>query len=100
VATVLVRFWAGARHAAGHVEESLEVSDVAALRELLGARPELSRVVAAASFLVDEVQASDATVLHDGSVVDVLPPFAGGAIAAGGLGAVQRDVGALHQHVE
>jgi len=78
VATVLVRFWAGARRAAGHAEESLDAPDIGALRALLATRPQLASIVAAASFLVDEVQASDATPLRDGSVVDVLPPFAGG----------------------
>jgi len=78
VATVLVRFWAGARRAAGHAEESLDATDIGALRALLTTRPQLASIVAAASFLVDEVQASDATPLRDGSVVDVLPPFAGG----------------------
>jgi molybdopterin converting factor small subunit len=82
VATVLVRFWAGARRAAGHAEERVDADDIAALRALLGARPELTKVVAVASFLVDEVKASDATALADGAVVDVLPPFAGGGLTS------------------
>ena len=78
MATVRVRFWAGARRAAGHAEETLDATDVGELRAVLAARPGLAKIVAAASFLVDEVKASDASVLRDGSVVDVLPPFAGG----------------------
>jgi molybdopterin converting factor small subunit len=78
VATVRVRYWAGAQRAAGTAEEDVAASDVGALRELLAARPELTKVAAVASFLVDETAASDTTVLHDGAVVDVLPPFAGG----------------------
>jgi molybdopterin converting factor small subunit len=78
VASVRIRFWAGARRAAGHAEETLDVADVASLRAALAARPELAQIVASASFLVDEVQASDTAALRDGAVVDVLPPFAGG----------------------
>jgi molybdopterin converting factor small subunit len=51
---------------------------VGELRALLAQRPELGKVCAAASFLVDGAQSSDATALHDGAEVDVLPPFAGG----------------------
>jgi sulfur-carrier protein len=78
VAEVVVRFWAGAQRAAGHAEESLAAASIEDLRELLGARPELRKICAVASFLVDGEQASDGTRLHDGAVVDVLPPFAGG----------------------
>jgi molybdopterin converting factor small subunit len=79
MATVTVRYWAGAKRAAGRAEEQVEAEDVAALRALLAARAGLARVMRTASFLVDEVKASDTTALRDGAVVDVLPPFAGGA---------------------
>lgn len=74
-----MRFWAGAQRAAGHAQEALSAGTVAEVRDLLAARPELARVCAAASFLVDGQQAGEAVSLHDGAVVDVLPPFAGGA---------------------
>jgi sulfur-carrier protein len=48
------------------------------LRSELAARPELSAVVEVATFLVDGVHADDLTTLPVGSLVDVLPPFAGG----------------------
>ena len=73
-----VRYWAGAQRAAGRAEEDVDAHDIGALRSLLGARPEFAKIALASSFLVDETTASDATVLHDGAVVDVLPPFAGG----------------------
>jgi molybdopterin converting factor small subunit len=57
----------------------LAAVDVGSLRALLAARPPLERVCEVATFLVDEVPASDTTVLRDGAVVDVLPPFAGGS---------------------
>jgi molybdopterin converting factor small subunit len=77
-ATVTVRYWAGAKRAAGVEKESLAAGTIAELRSLLAARPELSKVAAVASFLVDGRQAGDDSVLHDGAEVDVLPPFAGG----------------------
>jgi molybdopterin converting factor small subunit len=78
-ATVTVRYWAGAKRAAGVDKESLTAGTIGELRALLAARPELARVAAVASFLVDGQQAGEGTVLHDGAEVDVLPPFAGGS---------------------
>ncbi len=75
---VTVRFWAGARRAAGRAEETHSADSLTQLRTQLSARAELAPVVAAASFLVDGQQADDDTPLDDGAVVDVLPPFAGG----------------------
>jgi len=77
--TVLVRFWAGARRAAGHDEETLSAATVAHVRDLLAARPELTKICAVASFLVDGQQAAPDAPLRAGAEVDVLPPFAGGA---------------------
>lgn len=76
--TVTVRFWAGARRAAGHAEETVRAADVAEVRDILAARPELAKICQVASFLVDGQQAGENTTLHDGAVVDLLPPFAGG----------------------
>ena len=75
---VTVRYWAGAQRAAGRETEPLAAETVGALRELLAARPELARIAAVASFLVDGQHAGDATRLDEGAEVDVLPPFAGG----------------------
>lgn len=76
--TVLVRFWAGAQRAAGTAQTSVQATDVAELRRVLSDQPALAKVVASASFLVDEMAAADTTLLREGAVVDVLPPFAGG----------------------
>jgi molybdopterin converting factor small subunit len=78
VADVVVRFWAGAQRAAGCAEQGLAADTLDELVTALGRRPELAKVCAAASFLVDGVQAGGTTKLHDGAIVDVLPPFAGG----------------------
>jgi len=75
---VIVRYWAGAKRAAGVEEESVAADTITELRDLLAARPELTKVAAVASFLIDGQQAGEDTVLHDGAEVDVLPPFAGG----------------------
>jgi molybdopterin converting factor small subunit len=81
VSTVTVRYFAGARAAAG-VET--ETRDAGTLGELVGQMvgdhgERLERVLTACSFLVDGTQTRDrGTELPAGSVVDVLPPFAGG----------------------
>ncbi|MGI8677367.1 MAG: MoaD/ThiS family protein [Jatrophihabitans sp.] len=75
---VTVRYWAGARRAAGVDHETLPVTTIGELRTLLAGRPELAGISAVASFLVDGQQAGETTSLPDGAEVDVLPPFAGG----------------------
>jgi molybdopterin synthase sulfur carrier subunit len=82
--TIQVRYFAGARAAAGVREETVSVqagstiSDViATLSTRHGAT--LERVLTAASFLVDGVAVRDKSSLVTDSVqLDVLPPFAGG----------------------
>jgi molybdopterin synthase sulfur carrier subunit len=73
-----VRFWAAARQAAGHAEESCHAATIAELQFELAARPELAKIVAMSSFLVDGVHGDADTAIKPGSIVDVLPPFAGG----------------------
>ncbi|MGH3715120.1 MAG: MoaD/ThiS family protein [Micromonosporaceae bacterium] len=80
-AVVLVRYFAGARAAAGCAEEKVAV---ATLDELAGALTashgeRLARVLTVASFLVDGVAWHDRRApLPADATVDVLPPFAGG----------------------
>jgi sulfur-carrier protein len=79
--TVTVRYFAGARAAVG---VDTETRDAGSLDELVGQLVDahgerLERVLTACSFLVDGTTTRDRTlVLSPGSVVDVLPPFAGG----------------------
>jgi sulfur-carrier protein len=80
---ITVRYFAGARAASGVDEELLPVDRRLPLEEvaqMLAKRhgPALERVLAAASFLVDETTGPRDRVVTGGSVVDVLPPFAGG----------------------
>jgi len=79
--SVTVRYFAGARAASGVDAESRSAGS---LDELIGQivathGERLERVLTACSFLVDGTQTRDRShVLSSGSVVDVLPPFAGG----------------------
>ena len=79
--SVTVRYFAGARAAAGVETETREAGT---LEELVGQIVEshgkrLERVLTACSFLVDGTQTRDRSLaLQPGAVVDVLPPFAGG----------------------
>ena len=77
-AEITVRYWAGARRAAGVAEEKLTADTIADLRATLAARAGFDRLAGVVSFLVDGQRAGDAPPLPDGAVVDVLPPFAGG----------------------
>ncbi|MDG4763104.1 MoaD/ThiS family protein [Solwaraspora sp. WMMD406] len=80
--TITVRYFAGARAAAGRAEETLgagldHAAFVAELADRHGER--LARVLAVAGFLVDGTTWQDRqTPLPPGVTVDVLPPFAGG----------------------
>lgn len=81
-ASITLRFFAGAAAAAGHEEELLplpEGTTLGSLVALLSRRsPDLARVLAAASFLLDGVAARPEDELPPGVTLDVLPPFAGG----------------------
>jgi sulfur-carrier protein len=108
MAIVTLRYWAAAKEAAGIAEEAVSAGTLAeALAAALAAatgdadgggpdgaagpdRPDerearntrLRAILVRSSFLVDGnpvgTRAPEAVVLGDGSVVEVLPPFAGG----------------------
>ncbi|WP_211254690.1 MoaD/ThiS family protein [Knoellia aerolata] len=77
---VTLRYWAGARAAAGVSEETLVagplVGDV--LDGAVEAHPALREVVAVCSVLVDGRSVGRDVEVPEGTVVEVLPPFAGG----------------------
>lgn len=75
---VTVRYWAGARRAAGRESEQVTAVNVADLRAQLRRRPELAAVLEASSVLVDSAHGDEDQPLRPGAVVDILPPFAGG----------------------
>jgi sulfur-carrier protein len=85
MAIVTVRYWAAAKQAAGVAEETLDggtLADVlAAVLARHPAAPALEGVLARSSFLIDGEQAGARpgnVTMHEGAVVEVLPPFAGG----------------------
>ena len=86
MAKVTIRYWAAAKEAAGVAEESIEASTLSDLLNTAVARRKpdgrLAIVLSRSSFLVnaDPVgrAARESIVLDEGSVVEVLPPFAGG----------------------
>ncbi len=86
MAKVTIRYWAAARDAAGVAEEPVEAGTLAeALSAAIAQRGHDSRlaaVFARSAFLVDAEPAgtrpADAVAVSDGSVIEVLPPFAGG----------------------
>lgn len=79
--SVTVRYFAAAAEAAGTTEGSYPGETLGALLDALVERhgTRLGAVVARCSVLVDGVRTDDRDApLTSGSVVDVLPPFAGG----------------------
>jgi len=85
MAIVTMRYWAAAKDAAGMAEQRVTADTLAAaLAAVTGPddRAGLRAVIARSSFLVDGTpvgrRAADTVQLHDGNVVEVLPPFAGG----------------------
>jgi len=83
---VLVRYWAGARAAAGRSEDRVGAGSLEeVLAAALALQPDndrLARVVAICSILIGDAVVSGrdhASVdVPDGAVVELLPPFAGG----------------------
>ncbi|HET7302941.1 MAG TPA: MoaD/ThiS family protein [Segeticoccus sp.] len=77
--SVTVRYWAGARAAAGVDREQLRGGTVAeVLDAAVRAHPALRDVIPASSVLNDGRTAAPGEQLAAGAVLEVLPPFAGG----------------------
>lgn len=76
---VTVRYWAGARAAAGTEQDHLSggtVGEVVTAATTL--HPALAPVAAVSTLLLDGRAVTRDAALVDGSVLEVLPPFAGG----------------------
>jgi sulfur-carrier protein len=87
--TVLVRYWAAARAAAGVEQDTVEVGAGTTLADVLeqvlrlrADRPRLADVVGVCSVLVGDrpvgASAPADVVIRPGDTVELLPPFAGG----------------------
>jgi molybdopterin converting factor small subunit len=81
VAEGIIRYWAGARAAAGTPEEGYDGATLGAVLDQAAAAhgEALARVLSVASFLVDGVRTRRDAALSDGATIEVLPPFAGGS---------------------
>nr|WP_243888855.1 MoaD/ThiS family protein [Dermatophilus congolensis] len=76
---VTVRYWAAAAAAAGCDSEVVSAGTVGeVLDAVVVVHPELEKVVGVCTCLVDGVRGDRGRVVGDGSVVELLPPFAGG----------------------
>jgi molybdopterin synthase sulfur carrier subunit len=78
---ITVRYYAGARAAAGRSSEEISAATLDDLVQVLTAQhgERLAIVLKAASFLIDGLACHDRQAgLPDRVTVDVLPPFAGG----------------------
>lgn len=74
-----VRFFAAAEEFAGTDAETRQEPTLTALRAALGAEhPRLGTLLPRCAVLVDGRRVSDDTPLAADTLVDVLPPFAGG----------------------
>ncbi|MGO4342639.1 MoaD/ThiS family protein [Phycicoccus sp. Soil748] len=80
VGAVTIRYWAGARAAAGVEQDELtDVTTVgAALAAVVALHPPLEPVAAVSTLLLDGRSVDREAPLTGGSVLEVLPPFAGG----------------------
>lgn len=85
MATVSLHYWAGAQAAAGVRSEQIEATSVAQALEIARTRradPLFDRVLSVCTYLIDGVstRADDLDQLLDEDLlVEILPPFAGGA---------------------
>lgn len=85
---ITVRYWAGARAAAGTAEDVLETTGEVTLADVvervLERHPgeQMARTVGVCSVLLGDrpvrTQDPDSVVVRPGDVVELLPPFAGG----------------------
>jgi sulfur-carrier protein len=78
-ADVTIRYWASARAAAGCDSERFPGHDVGAvLAAAAAAHAGLGVVLEVSTILLDGRAVTTADVLPEGTVLEVLPPFAGG----------------------
>ncbi|WP_408068700.1 MoaD/ThiS family protein [Williamsia herbipolensis] len=80
---VQVRYFAAARAAAGHDEETVEIGSSATVGDLESAlgreNPALAQVLRRCTYLRDSVAVRDRSLpVAPCAVIEVLPPFAGG----------------------
>ena len=77
---VTVRYWAGARAAAGVDEDAFEHCPTvgSATAAVVARHPALGPIVRVSTLLLDGRAVTPQTSLSPGALLEVLPPFAGG----------------------
>ncbi|KQU67437.1 MoaD/ThiS family protein [Phycicoccus sp. Root101] len=76
---VTVRYWAAARAAAGTDQDVVDGGTVAAtVAAVTALHPALAPIAAVSTLLLDGRAVTRDAVVASGSVLEVLPPFAGG----------------------
>lgn len=94
--SVEIRFHAVARELAGTRTATLEVASPGDRASLLAALrsgyPRLGESLARMRLAVDDAFADDALALRDGSVVDILPPVAGGSGVVASVGEAELSL--------
>ncbi|MGH4020541.1 MAG: MoaD/ThiS family protein [Pseudonocardiaceae bacterium] len=84
MAAVTVRYFAGARAAAGRYSELVELSDATTVSDVLAEvtrrhGDDLKRILGGCSYLLDGIAVRELGIgVPAGAELDVLPPFAGG----------------------
>jgi len=79
IPSVTVRYWAGARDAAGVGSDEVVGSSVAAVAAAVAElHPALRPVLAVSTVLVNGLAATGDDPVPAGATVEILPPFAGG----------------------
>ena len=80
--SLLVRYWAGARAAAGIEQEYVPLTGDATVADVVAQvsalHPDLERILAVSSLLVDGRAARPEESVGGAATLEVLPPFAGG----------------------
>lgn len=103
MAHVTLRYWAALRAAAGMSEQAVDADTLAAALDSARARhaagSRFAAVLGICAVVVDGTPAGTrdhaSIPLHDGSVVELLPPFAGGAGGTDGTDGTGSPGGAL-----
>jgi sulfur-carrier protein len=75
-----VRYWAAAQAKAGVAQDTFSGQTIQELiDQILTHRPDVEGVLTRSSFLLDGVAVHDRSAsVNEGSILEVLPPFAGG----------------------
>ena len=77
---VTVRYWAGARAAAGVDQDAFDdcPTVASATTAVVARHPALEPIVRVSTLLLDGLAVTSQAALSPGAVLEVLPPFAGG----------------------